>query len=67
MTSALPRDIVDKLTALDPAIGPELVEGSWKLLTPLHDRLGYTAPRVDRDLSYGPDARHRLDIHSAPG
>lgn len=66
VTTALPRDIIDKLTALDPAIGPELVEGSWKLLTPLHEKLGYTAPRVDRDLSYGPDARHRLDIHSNP-
>jgi triacylglycerol lipase len=67
LTTALPRDIIDKLIALDPAIDPVLVEGSWKLLTPLHEKLGYTAPRVDRDRSYGPDARHRLDIHSTPG
>lgn len=64
MTTALPRGVIDQLTALGPEIGPELIEGSWALLTPFHENLGYTAPRVVRDLSYGPHERNRLDVHT---
>ncbi|MCL2583285.1 MAG: alpha/beta hydrolase [Streptosporangiales bacterium] len=64
MTTALPRDVIDQLTALGPEIGPDLVQGSWALVTPFHEKLGYTAPTVVRDLSYGPHERHRLDVHA---
>lgn len=65
MTTALPRDVIDQLTALDPEIGPDLVQRSWALVTPFHEKLGFTAPTVVRDLSYGPDERHRLDVHTS--
>jgi arylformamidase len=61
----LPPDVVAQLTAMDSAITPELVATSWALLKPFHDKVGYTAPKIDRDLAYGEHERHRLDVHTA--
>jgi len=41
------------MTAMGPMITPELVQGSWALLTPFYEKVGYTAPEIDRDLAYG--------------
>lgn len=67
MTSGLPRDVIAQLSAMDPAIGPDLIQGSWALVTPFHEKLGYTAPRVVRDLAYGDHERQRLDVHTDAG
>jgi acetyl esterase/lipase len=67
VTEQLPPDVIDKLTEMDPAITPELVATSWSLLKPFHDKVGYQAPRIDRDLRYGTHQRHRLDVHTAGG
>ena len=64
MTPTLPPDVMAELRALDPAITPELAQGTWALLTPFHEKAGYTAPRIARDLSYGGHPRHRLDVHT---
>lgn len=64
MVEQLPLDVIARLRALDPAITPALAQASWALLTPFHERLGYTAPKVFRDLAYGPHPRHRLDVHA---
>src|ERR1700733_6564009 len=47
------------------AITPELVATSWAVPRPFHDKVGYTAPKIDRDLVYGDHERHRLDVHTA--
>ena len=65
MVEQLPKDVIARLRALDPAITPELAQASWALLTPFHEKLGYTAPRIVRDLRYGEHERHRLDVHAA--
>jgi acetyl esterase/lipase len=65
VTEQLPPDVIDQLTALDPAITPELVATSWALLKPFHEKVGYTAPRIDRDRRYGQHERHRLDVHTS--
>lgn len=65
MTDQLPPDVIAQLRTLDPAISPELAQASWALLTPFHEKAGYTAPKVDRDVRYGDDPRHRLDVHTA--
>jgi alpha/beta hydrolase fold len=57
--------VIAQLAALDPEITPQLAQASWALLTPFHEKAGYTAPRIDRDLAYGDDPRHRLDVHTA--
>lgn len=64
VTSELPPEAIAQLKALDPAITPELGQRTWALLTPYHQKAGYTAPRIDRDLRYGPHERHRLDVHT---
>ena len=63
----LPPDVIAQLTALGSAITPELAQSSWALLTPFHEKIGYTAPRIDRDLRYGDHPRRRLDVHGAGG
>jgi hypothetical protein len=68
VTEQLPPDVIAQLTGMDSAITPELVATSWALLRPFHDKVGYTAPKIDRDLAYGDHERHRLDVHTAgPG
>lgn len=67
MTNGLPRDVIEQLSAMDPAIGPDLIQDSWALVTPFHEKLGYTAPRVERDLAYGDHERQRLDVHTSAG
>ena len=64
MTEQLPPDVIAQLAALDPEITPQLAQASWALLTPFHEKAGYTAPKIDRDLAYGDDPRHRLDVHT---
>jgi dienelactone hydrolase len=66
MVEQLPPDVIARLGALDPAITPGLAQASWALLTPFHEKLGYTAPRIVRDLAYGEHERHRLDVHTGP-
>jgi acetyl esterase/lipase len=65
VTEQLPPDVIAQLTGMDPAITPELVMTSWALLKPFHDKVGYTAPKIDRDLAYGGHERQRLDVHTA--
>jgi acetyl esterase/lipase len=65
VTEQLPPDVIAALTGMDPAITPELVATSWSLLKPFHDKAGYQAPRIDRDLRYGEHERHRLDVHTS--
>jgi predicted esterase len=63
MTEQLPPDVIAKLTAMGPLITPELVQGSAALLRPFHEKVGYTAPVIKRDLRYGEHERNRLDVH----
>src|ERR1700758_1033074 len=63
-SEALPAHVIAELKAMDPAITPELAQATWALLTPFHEKTGYTAPRIARDLTYGDDPRHRLDVHT---
>jgi triacylglycerol lipase len=65
MVEQLPTDVLARLRALDRTITPGLAQASWALLAPLHEKLGYTAPRIVRDRRYGEHPRHRLDVHTA--
>jgi hypothetical protein len=64
MVEQLPLDVIARLRAIDPEVSPEQARASWALLTPFHEKAGYTAPRIDRDLSYGEHPRHLLDVHT---
>jgi hypothetical protein len=65
MAEQVPPEVIARLRALDTAITPQQALQSWALLTPYHEKAGYTAPRIVRDLRYGEHPRHRLDIHTA--
>jgi hypothetical protein len=65
VTQELPPDVIAQLTGHGREITPDLVETTWALLTPFHEKAGYTAPKIDRDLSYGDHPRHRLDVHTS--
>jgi triacylglycerol lipase len=65
VTEQLPPDVIAQLTGMDPAITPEMVATSWALLKPFHDKVGYAAPLVDRDVAYGDHQRQRLDVHTS--
>jgi triacylglycerol lipase len=65
VTEQLPPQVIAQLTALDPEITPDLVMTSWAVLKPFHEQAGYTAPKIDRDLRYGDNERHRLDVHTS--
>ncbi len=67
MTEQLPPDVIAQLTGIGAEITPELVQTSWALLAPFHEKAGYTAPKIDRDQAYGDHPRHRLDVHTAGG
>jgi acetyl esterase/lipase len=64
MVEQLQLDVIARLRAIDPEISPEQAQASWALLTPFHDKAGYTAPRIERDLSYSQHPRHLLDVHT---
>jgi triacylglycerol lipase len=54
--------VVAQIRAAGREITPEMAQAMWGLFAPLHagrERL----TEVQRDLSYGPDPRHRLDVH----
>lgn len=64
-------EIRDKIRALGREITPSLVEGSHNLFAELHARAegeqaqggsARAGAQVTRDLAYGPDERHRLDL-----
>jgi len=59
----LPPDVTGELRGIGRVFTPETIDVVRRLLTPLHEANGYQAPRIKRDLSYGPDPRHRLDVH----
>jgi acetyl esterase/lipase len=65
VTEQLPPDVIAQLAGMGPGITPEMVAATWALLKPFHDRVGYTAPKIDRDLAYGDHERQRLDVHTS--
>jgi triacylglycerol lipase len=65
VTDQLPPDVIAQLTAMDPEITPDLVATSWAVLKPYHEKAGYTAQKIDRDVRYGDHERHRLDVHTS--
>ncbi|HEX5421715.1 MAG TPA: alpha/beta hydrolase [Gammaproteobacteria bacterium] len=52
----------NELRAFGRDLVPQLLDGTHKLFTELHGRIEPGAAAVTRDLRYGPDERHRLDL-----
>ena len=61
--NTMPPEVAAQLRRIGREFPPDTVDAVRELLTPLHQANGYQAPRVERELAYGPAPRHRLDIH----
>jgi acetyl esterase/lipase len=59
----LPPDVTAELRRIGRVLTPETMDAVRGMFTRLHQAAGYQAPRITRDLAYGPDPRHRLDVH----
>ncbi|MFW2543729.1 alpha/beta hydrolase [Primorskyibacter sp. 2E107] len=57
-------DIAAKLPDLGRELSREMVGGTKALYAPLHAAADETGLSVQRDLSYGPDARNMLDVYA---
>ncbi len=54
-----------KVRALGSEITPPAIEGTARLYGPEHEHEPYQGVKLSRDLSYGPDPRHLLDVFEA--
>jgi triacylglycerol lipase len=55
-------DIFAAIRTLGVELSPAMLEGSQALFAPFAPRPAAVFCAVERDLAYGPDARHRLDV-----
>lgn len=53
-----------RIRDIGPAMTPEAIQAVWELFAEEHRLNGYQAPAIGRDIAYGPDERHRLDVHA---
>lgn len=58
-------EIHKKLREFGDGFTPEIIGENLKLFAPLHAQAPFPDVDVARDLAYGPDERHRLDIFRA--
>ncbi len=57
-------EIRQRLWIIGRDFNPGKIQEIARLFGEPHRRNGYLAPRVERDRAYGPDPRHRLDVHT---
>lgn len=62
MASTVPASIAPELVKIGPIVAPPPTE---KLYAPLAEREPYAGVQVRRDVRYGSDARHLLDVFTA--
>lgn len=55
-------EMAARIRALGDQIVPAAIEGTAKLYGPYHEREPYQGVKLSRDLAYGADARHLLDV-----
>src|SRR5687768_8502438 len=58
-STGMPPDLQEKVKAIGPVIDPPKTAAIY---APLQAKEPYAGVRVTRDLKYGPDARHALDV-----
>ena len=68
--SNMPEDLRTRLAEINPTWGKDIlgnVATTLALYTPLLAAAPKDGVRIERDLAYGPDALHRLDLHKQEG
>jgi triacylglycerol lipase len=64
-TPGVTPEVLHGLRQMGRESTPETIVAVTRLLAPLHEGAGFQAPHIVRNLDYGPDARHRLDVHGS--
>ncbi|MBC2776011.1 alpha/beta hydrolase [Parasphingopyxis marina] len=62
----LPKAIRNQIEALGPDLNPDMMHGTQGLIAGLHGEPD-PATKIVRDLAYGPDERHKVDIFAKDG
>jgi triacylglycerol lipase len=62
-SAGIPREIAERNRALGPVLNDEVRLSARSAYAPLQPELG-SQIRVEADVSYGPDARHKLDVYA---
>lgn len=62
---SLPADLAKAIQNLGQRFDPEVAQVTRSLCSAQHDKAAHAELSVVRDVSYGPDPRHRLDIYGA--
>jgi acetyl esterase/lipase len=57
--------LAHRIAAIGDRVAPEQAEASREVYADLHERPPYAGVRVVRDLAYGSDDRHRLDVFAS--
>jgi acetyl esterase/lipase len=58
-----PPEIKSEILSMGRNFNDDIIKKVIKLYLPLHKRSGQGEVKITKDLKYGPDDRHRLDIH----
>jgi acetyl esterase/lipase len=68
--SNMPEELRARLAEINPTWGKDIlgnVATTLALYTPILAKAPKAGVMIERDLAYGPDARHRLDLHKPEG
>lgn len=66
-SSALPPEVRAKIVEMGPVLTPELVRTTMAMFAPLAKPGALAGVKVSENLSYGPDARNKLDLFEPEG
>ena len=58
-----PEGIMAEILSMGKNFNEEIIEKTTRLYIPLHKKTTHDEINIRKDLEYGPDDRHRLDIH----
>jgi acetyl esterase/lipase len=61
------RDVARAIAAIGDVVGPAALEASRAVYADAHEQPPYEGVTLARDVAYGPNERHRLDLFTAPG
>lgn len=63
----LPYELAHAISGMGQRFDMDVARQTRALAIPMHDATGAASLPVIRDVAYGPDARHRLDIYGTEG
>jgi acetyl esterase len=62
----LPPEVRAKIVEMGPVLNPDLVRTTMEMFKPLAAAKSSVGLKIDADVSYGPDARNKLDVYQMP-